>query len=114
MPIVSRLLLLVLVSQNPSGGGQSTASDSRCGSKCLFVALRAIGIGPESFSELERSLGPPGPEGYSFSELQAQARSCGAQTIAVQTTLANLLARREEFVCIALTNANKAATGTVP
>ncbi len=76
--------------------------DLRCGTYSLFVALRAIGLGPASFELLEKKAGPPGPLGYSVLQLEELARGEGAQTIAVESNLEKLRARPEPFACIAL------------
>jgi ABC-type bacteriocin/lantibiotic exporter with double-glycine peptidase domain len=72
-----------------------------CGSKCLFVALRGLDLGPESAEELEERLGPPSPQGYNFAELADAARGYGAQTLGVLTSFENLQRRPRPFVCIA-------------
>ena len=62
----------------------------------------AIGRGPDTYASLEASMGPPGPSGYSMQQLADQAHKYGAKTTAVETSLENLSAREECFVCISL------------
>lgn len=92
------LLAQVSSSENPR------PEDVYCGSYSLMVALGALGIGPGSFEELEQQLGEPGPDGYSMLELDEVARSYGARTMAVETSLGNLDWRPERFVCLTVIN----------
>lgn len=78
------------------------AQDARCGAYCLYVGMKALGLNPETYAELERRLGEPLTGGYTLEQIDAVARSCGAKTIGVQTTLDNLQARPESFACITL------------
>ena len=54
------------------------------------------------YEELESKLGQPSPVGYSMEQLATAARSFGAQTLGVETSLDNLVRRPNRFVCIAL------------
>jgi ABC-type bacteriocin/lantibiotic exporter with double-glycine peptidase domain len=76
-------------------------SEPRCGSYCLYVALRSLDLPVSSFEELEDKLGPPTPAGYSLGQLQDVAQQFGAQTLGVQTSFENLRVREERFACIA-------------
>jgi len=76
-------------------------SEPRCGSYCLYVALRSLDLPVSSFEEVEDKLGPPTPAGYSLGQLQEVAQHFGAQTLGVQTSFGNLRLRDERFACIA-------------
>ncbi|HWE39097.1 MAG TPA: DUF1573 domain-containing protein [Isosphaeraceae bacterium] len=99
------LLFVVAMGQVPAEPGSKTA-DLRCGSYSLYIALKAIDRAPPTFEDLEKTLGSPGPGGYSMKQLEDGAKQRGAQTIAVETTLDNLRWRREPFACITLINDN--------
>jgi len=91
----------VTFAQTPSGLPGSSRSDVRCGSYCLYVALKALDLGPGTYEELEEALGPPSDDGYSMLQLQEQAERFGAETLAVKTTLENLRKRERPLGCIA-------------
>jgi ABC-type bacteriocin/lantibiotic exporter with double-glycine peptidase domain len=78
----------------------------RCGSQCLYTALKVFEVGPKTFDALEQQIGQPGHQGYTLAEIQDAAQKCGLETQAVSTTLENLLARRRPFCCIAHVNGN--------
>jgi hypothetical protein len=104
------LVALVLCGQAPTAE-PAPIPDVRCGSHALYVALKAAGLAHDlsSFEELERTLGPPGAEGYSLGALAAEAERHGAYTAAVSTTLERLTLRKssaEKFACIALLKPN--------
>lgn len=86
-------------------GGPSPVrgQDSRCGSYCLYVALRALERGPVTFEELEVRLGEPDSGGYSLAELRTAATASGAHALGVRTNLDNLVWRNraERFVALA-------------
>ena len=109
---VLRVLLMLLtigaavVVQASSSAGAEDSRDVRCGSKCLYVALKALGHSPESLALLEQSMGGPGANGYSLRDLETEARKRGVKTLAVETTLENLGSRREHFACITLIRDN--------
>jgi hypothetical protein len=98
----STIALLLVIAGLPARA--ATAQDSRCGSYCLYVALKSLELGPDSFEELEQRLGDPEQGGYTMEQLDQAAQSLGAKTIAVRTTLENLASRPESFACIALIN----------
>ena len=74
----------------------------RCGSYCLYVAMKALGGGPESFAALEKHLGTPGPNGYSIAQLGDAAEAEGFHALAVRTSVEQLARRDQSFVPIAL------------
>jgi ABC-type bacteriocin/lantibiotic exporter with double-glycine peptidase domain len=76
------------------------AADPRCGSKCLYLALRLLDR-PVEFPELERVLGEPSGAGYTLAQLEAAARTFGAETLGVQTSWEHLARRPERFACLA-------------
>ncbi len=95
------LATLATFGQVPAKGA-SPGTDPRCGSYSLYVALKAMDLAPATFADLEKKLGPPVDKGYSMAQLDEAARSYGASTMAVETTLNNLRWRPEPFTCIAL------------
>ncbi len=80
--------------------------DLRCGAYCLYVSLESLGIDLESFEQLERRLDQPSALGYSMAQLDEAARSFGASTLALKTSIANLRRRPGRFLCIALLRAS--------
>lgn len=84
-----------------TGGDARATDDVRCGSYCLYVALKGLGGKVASVAEVEDFMGPPPSGGYSMADLDAAARHFGFQTMAVETTLERLAARSERFACIA-------------
>ena len=97
--------LLVLLALGASAAAE-TERDIYCGGRCLFVALCALDIPVESYDELESRLGTPHPQGYSMLDLASAAEQLGAHTLAVETTLENLVRRSQRFACIAHVRAN--------
>lgn len=99
---------------NPAVASQSAGSNSmnaealressRCGSYCLYLALKAFDKAPDSLATLELLLGEPGPRGYSMAQLQRTAESYGLKALAVSTSLEALAARKPPFTCIAHLN----------
>lgn len=81
---------------------QRPAYDMRCGSYCLYVALKAFEYPVESFDNLESKLGQPSAAGYSLGQLQQAAQSFGARTLAVETSIENLKRRPGRFACLTL------------
>jgi hypothetical protein len=73
----------------------------RCGEYCLFLALRSLDFPLTSVVELETHLGQPTLRGYSLQQLSDTARSLGAHTLGVQTSLEQLERRTGRFACIA-------------
>lgn len=76
--------------------------DMRCGEYCLAAALGALEIATPSNEEIEKRLGQPTQLGYSMEQLSRVAKSYGAHTLGVVTSLDELQRRSERFVCIAL------------
>lgn len=101
------LMLALFVVQAPSAD-KGSDSDVRCGSYCLYVALNAMDLEPGTFESFEQRIGPPGPQGYSVQQLQLAAEEAGAQTLAAETTLENLIYRDrdEDFACVTMVNEN--------
>lgn len=89
---------------------QTTAPppDLRCGSYCLFVALKAMGAEISSLESLESKLGERGPLGYSMLQLQETAEHFKCYTTTASTTIDMLRFRHyrlnEDFVCITVIN----------
>lgn len=104
-PAVGLLVFSAAFSQLAAQTAQQIQPDPvrlRCGTYCLYVSLRALDVPIASVAELEQRLGgPPGPQGYSLSQLQDAAKSYGAHTLAVQTSFDNLRKRQPPFACIA-------------
>lgn len=102
--MISAVILLAGVVAAAPADRDKPGPDVRCGSFCLFVALRALDKGPATHAELEEDLGLPGLGGYSMRQLQEAAERFGVQTVAVETSLENLRHRRrgESFACLTL------------
>ena len=77
------------------------SKEPRCGSNCLYVAMRMLNGKVDKLSQLESSLGEPSPSGYTLSQLSDTARQFGLETLGVETTFDNLCRRSERFACIA-------------
>jgi hypothetical protein len=97
-------ILLVLITAMNERQGAPTSSDPRCGSRCLYVALRALEFDVPNLAELETRLGGVPPGGFSLAQLEQAARSYGAQTLGVKTSADNLTKRVGRFCCIAHLN----------
>jgi hypothetical protein len=101
----SLALALGMLGSTDRGAGSAAGSgvDLRCGSYCLYVALKALDVPVVGdFDAFESSLGGPSPVGLSMEQLAEGARAHGAFALGVETSLGNLRARRGRFVCIAL------------
>ena len=98
------MVLALTLAGQVDDAGKPKPEDVYCGSYSLFIALRALGIGPETHERLELELGKPAPEGYSMLQLDEMARGFGAKTIAVTTNLDNLAWRPERFACLTVIN----------
>jgi len=83
------------------GAGEPETDNARCGSHCLYVALRALDVPIGSFAELEVKCGPPTTDGYSLGKLDEVAKSYGLHTLGVRTSFENLKLREGRFACIA-------------
>lgn len=86
----------------PSHGAGPNSDESRCGSRCLRLAVGALGPSVPEVERLESILGAPGPEGYSMAELVDAGEALGLGAIAVETSAENLRERRRPFTCVAL------------
>lgn len=95
------LFSLAILSCLSVGRTQGAETDVRCGSRCLYVALKSLNLPVESTVQLEGLMGDPFPSGYSLAELAAAAETCGARTLGVKTTFENLQKRPGRFACIA-------------
>lgn len=96
--LASFLSLCMFAADSPT---PEAKADPRCGSKCLYLALKLLDH-PVEFTELERLLGEPSGAGYTLAQLEDAARQLGAETLGVQTTLDNLARRPGRFACLAL------------
>lgn len=85
------------------GAPARTASqpDPRCGSYCLYIALKAVDVPISSHADLAETLGRPLEIGYSMGELAEAAKRHGAHVLPVRTNLENLRLRTGRFACIA-------------
>jgi len=102
--IVPFLLAEEARSQNTMDGAHV---DLRCGAYCLSAALGGLDIvETTSFEDTEKRLGQPTQLGYSMEQLAAAAKSYGAYTLGVRTTLDELEQRGGRFACIALLEQN--------
>ncbi len=76
--------------------------DPHCGANCIYVASKALADRPSAYADVEKSLGSPGPRGYSMGQLADYAKGLGLETLGVKTTLERLQRRRRPFACIGL------------
>lgn len=76
----------------------------QCGAYCLYCSLKALDFPVKSLADVQSRLGPETPSGYSLGKLDEVARSYGAHTLGVQTTVEHLEARDGRFACIAYVN----------
>jgi ABC-type bacteriocin/lantibiotic exporter with double-glycine peptidase domain len=93
-----------------SSAGAFDAPNLRCGAESLYFGLKWLDLPVANFAELEAKLGPPSGLGYSMAELESAAKSFGAQTLGVETTLENLARRPEPLVRIAHMNSKHFVT----
>jgi ABC-type bacteriocin/lantibiotic exporter with double-glycine peptidase domain len=84
----------------PVSAEVADAEKPLCGAYCLYVGLLALEIPVGDLDQVQDRLGPPPKPGYSFAQLAKAAESFGAHTLGVQTTLEQLDARPQRFVCI--------------
>lgn len=96
------LLLSLACLGQPGTTPDPSRPELRCGSYCLYTALKALDFPVESYSRFEETLGQPTQLGYSMEQLAEAARSVGAYTLAVETSLELLEARPGRFACLAL------------
>lgn len=61
-----------------------------CGARCLYVAFRSLGKGPDRYTKLLRQLGPVPRDGYSLLDLQKSAREFGCQAESMNMEVAHL------------------------
>lgn len=105
--VMPSLFLAIAAASQAIGPGAQAVPDVRCGSYCLYIALKAAGLDPRlsSFADLEKSLGPPGSGGYPLAALADEAAQRGGHPLAVETSVDSLRLRKEwgeKFACIAL------------
>jgi len=93
---------MVILQHNSS----SERSDIYCGSRCLYIGLKALEASPKSYNQLQDRIGDPGLGGYSMLQLERVAQGHGLYARSVHTTLENLVARREGLVCLTLSPEN--------
>jgi ABC-type bacteriocin/lantibiotic exporter with double-glycine peptidase domain len=98
----SYVILVLAATIGADGPQQKPDIDVRCGSYCLYVALKAFDCPVESFAELDGKLGEPSLAGYSLGQLDEAARVYGAHTLGVETTIENLQRRPGRFACLTL------------
>lgn len=79
----------------------SPGGDILCGAKCLYISLVALDVDPGGYEKFLIRCGEVEQEGFSIGRLAEVAQSYGVETLAVNTTLANLKQRRERLACIA-------------
>lgn len=94
-------LVLMLITADPDLGNAETKVEPRCGSNCLYVAIRLLGHPLDSLSKLEEVLGEPSPKGFTLAELSDAARHFKVETLGVETSFQNLTRRTGRFACIA-------------
>ncbi len=85
-------------------GTNSTGAQPLCGASCLYVALNALDVNVTSFESLLERLPEVAMVGHSLGELEKVAQSYEMNTLAVETTLANLERRKGRFACVAQIN----------
>ena len=83
-------LVLIVASVVAGQAGQSQGPSSKCGSYCLYVALRALDLIAEPYSTFEKRLPPAPVDGYSFYDLEEIAHRFGAHTLALEADLETL------------------------
>ena len=93
--------------EEPQANTEKTASsggDPLCGYKCLYAGLLALDYNPGKYQDFLEKHASTDSQGASIGELEDLAKSYGAHTQAVQTSLKHLVCREdkaERFVCIA-------------
>jgi len=92
--------LTALVLPEPTDARDGTP-DLRCGSYCLYVALKALSVTDVDFATFDSSMGEPSRLGFSLLDLATSAQSHGAKCLTVQTDLDSMARIREPFACIA-------------
>ncbi len=101
MILATALAAAVVLIARTAAAADGEVRDPRCGLWCLYVALRGLDFEIPDPQALEVKLGSPTPQGFSLAQLETAAQDCGAETLAVSTTLANLKHRPGRFACIA-------------
>lgn len=94
-------LVLMLITADPDLGNAATKVEPRCGSNCLYVAMRLLDHPLDSLTKLEEVLGEPSPKGFTLAELSDAARHFNVETLGVETSFQNLTRRTGRFACIA-------------
>lgn len=102
------LILLFALCDRIAGDDSHRGSqkDLLCGVRCLYSGLVALDLKPGDYSEFMQRCGDADTRGYSLGRLEEIARSHGASTLAVNTTLDHLAMREQPFVCIAHVDEN--------
>lgn len=85
---------------------QAGITGPRCGSYCLYAAMKLFDRAPNEFGEVEKLLGVPAADGYSLEQIRKAAELQGLNTLAVTTTIENLSERARPFACIAHLDGN--------
>jgi hypothetical protein len=80
----------------------SVAADARCGSYCLFVALKGLDVRVPDFEQFDAELGYPPQGGHSLQDLAEAAAKYGVHHLGVETSIDNLELRRQRYACLAL------------
>lgn len=97
------------MSQTDSDAVSAGRADPLCGYNCLYSGLHALDYDPGDYSDFLAKHALADPRGASIGQLDVLAKSFGAQTQAVKTTLDHLKSRQasnERFVCIAHVDGN--------
>ena len=97
-------LVLVIASAVVCQADQPQAAGAKCGSYCIYVALRGLDLVAEPYSSFEKGLPPVHPDGYSFEDLERIAQGFGAHTLALEGDLETLGRLKGRRACIALLN----------
>ena len=96
------LVALCTLSSARAADDERSSPQLHCGAYCLYLGLNTLDLPLKNYKELEDKLGQPGEFGYSMEQLSEAARSFGAYSLGVETSLENLRRRPRRFVCIAL------------
>lgn len=106
MHLFRRILTCAALGFSVPGVWAADEPDSlNCGAHCLYVAAMVFDCQPEGgLAGVEKILGPPSANGYTFERLSSAARSLGLETRCVATSVRHLKAREGRFACIAHLN----------
>lgn len=95
------LIAAVLAAPPVQPASPPQSGDLRCGSYCLFAALKALDVPVDNVQEIESKIGQPTRIGYSMQQLADAVSMFGAYSIGLETSLEQLEAREGPFACIA-------------